>query len=86
MKSFEEILKKIANLSEISNFPAAGIKIAKSSKGTRKAAHALHALLSQAMGQCQKHKPRVEVVGDWKANWTRKNANNLNLNFQVKKT
>jgi hypothetical protein len=46
-----------------------GIAFAQTTKATREASHALHALFTQAMGQCQKLKSRIEIVGNRKEDW-----------------
>lgn len=49
-----------------------GLAPTKSTEAAREAAYALHAILSQAMGQCEEHQSRTEVVGDRKENRKRK--------------
>lgn len=68
------------NFSSVKNllkcfFLAVGVTIAKATKASREAAYALHALLPKTMGQCEKHESWVEIVGNWKADWTCKENN-----------
>lgn len=45
-----------------------GLKIAQATKAPREAAHAVHAVLAQAMGQRQEYQSRAEALGDRKEN------------------